>query len=292
DAIAEDVSRKLNSVIGNSSLIALALTGSRAAEYSNHSSDYDFFAIYDLDLAFSYHDFFIENKKISVKIEGKQKFEENIKSHLNQFTEQGSLVWLPYKPFMGADYLGIIESEARSILTDHFISNLPYNKLVKVSPERIAEWSFIKEALIWPSSINRLKRIAELECKPLEKVIPKYVQTLNQKGFHLADGQYILKNSCSKKTDENSFIKKLLQDAARYRNKNIPNLRDYFDGLSFMLLQIPELVSNLFYTFPKFEERETYLDYVGPTLIEFCNSRAYLEPFRRKIKDLKEKLLE
>ena len=83
---------------------------------------------------------------------------------------------------MGADYLGIIESEARSILTDHFISNLPYNKLVKVSPERIAEWSFIKEALIWPSSINRLKRIAELECKPLEKVIPKYVKTLNQKG--------------------------------------------------------------------------------------------------------------
>ena len=280
DKIIKEVEDRLFSKIEPTDLIALALIGSRAGGYYNNQSDFDFVAICNSNISPQDYYFSLGEYKIDINIEGKQIFEKRIKSRLHTFYEQSGFVWLPYLPIIGCDYLKDIESKARSILLDDFISSLPQNEKIKVTPIRIAEWPLINEALVWPYFIIKLKAIVNSKNKPLEEVIPKYIKSFEEKGIYLSsDGTYILQNTASRR-DKISFFKKVL---LKYENKADKNLNYYITGIIFLMLQLPEELYNKFYTFPKFKRRGNYLEYIGPSLEEFLHQRRYLEPLHNQM---------
>jgi len=274
-------------------LVALALTGSSAAGYANHDSDYDFFAIYDTSLPFHYLDFNVADKNVSVKVEGKDRFELRMHDANHPFAEQGSFVWLPYAPIIGEGYLKSVELRTRNRVLDDFLASLPISKTVAVHPERIAEWSFIAEALYWPSNINRLKAIASTNNNVLETITQKYRALLRERGYkELEDGNFVVRNDEISLRKADSFYKVALFQAKRFfRKKEGLKLSDYLKGVIFVVVQLPERLANMFYTFPVYVDRGDYLEYVGPTLKEFANSRRYFDPLRKLARYSKQNLL-
>ncbi len=292
EKIFEEVQRNLGErVRGN--LVALALTGSRAGGYNHARSDYDFFAVFEQDIPFYYIDFERDGETISVKVEGRERFEERLRSPLHSFAEQGSFVWLPYFPLIGESYLKSVEREGRSLLLDDFIKTLPNDQPVLIAPERIAEFQLIKEGLIWPSSVNRLRAIASAEKNPLDRVVPKYVEMLESRGKERTEnGEFLVTHSGNGRRNGSSFLKLARLDAQRYlEKKRVVDPANYVRGIMFLSFQIPEKIANAFYTFPRFEEDGKFLRYAGPPLGDFVNSRRYLNPFRDSIRKLKENLL-
>lgn len=300
--IVEEVNKRLKIEINNEDPIALALTGSRAGGYPHkkkgycHKSDFDFFAIFESDIPFYYYDFYLDNQEISIKIEGKNRFEKKIKNPLKSFAEQRNFVCLPYKPFIGENYLKNIERAARLFLLEDFISILPYNSLVKVLPERIAEYPLIKEVLIWPSAITRLKMISNSKINPLKQITKKYIESLEEKGCAPSrDGSYFLMNQTVHKKNKNTFMKKTQLDAFRYLKKqtNLSAKKYLFGGL-FILSQLPEVISNHFYSFPQFEQKNKHLIYTGPKLVDYVNKKecsSLFNSLRFQTKKIKEYLL-
>jgi len=295
----KEVNKRLKIEVNNESPIALALTGSMAGGYGHgekgycHKSDFDFFAVFDSDIPFYYYDFYLDDEEISIKIEGKNRFENKIKSPLNTFSEQRSFVWLPYKAFIGKNYLKKIEKESRILLLEDFVNILPYNSSVKVLPERIAEYPLISGCLMWPSSITRLKTISNSQINPLKQMVQKYVESLEETGHNsLKDGRYLLINEGVGRKNGNTFINKLQIDFRRYlRKKTKISAKQYFFGGLFILSQLPERALNSFYSFPQFEKEKGDLIYTGPKLADYVNSKKYFSPLRNQTKKIKEYLL-
>jgi hypothetical protein len=277
----------------NSQLIAFALVGSRAGNFSRPKSDYDFLGIVSKDSPLEYIDLKEEEKEISIKVEGKNFFEKQISSPLGFYHESSSIVWLPYYSIRGQDYLENIECKSRRKLVDIFIRSLPKNKIVRIKAKDIAEFPLIKESLVWPMMAERVQRIVFSSNNPLEKVIPKYQEILDEKGFEKEGEFFFIENNNPPIELNYGFRKKLFVSGKKYfTKKQSPGILNFLRGGAFILGQIPERAFNLFYKFPILEDKGDFLEYKGPSMKEFIENRRYLEFLRTGTKKIKSKMLE
>lgn len=289
--IVDELERKIIKELGRDDLTALALTGSRAAGYNGHSSDWDFFAIFQNETDFDYWDFDLDGNLISLRLESSELFEERMQHRVNTYHAQARFVWMPYQSFIGQQYLAKIEQSSRVALVEAFAASLPIGVPVEVPVARMVEWPFIDEALVNPYFASKFEKISRSNV--LEDMIPKYIAALALLGFK-PDGNdtCTFVNDGQKRKEKNSSIKKMIEQSSIYRRKrkHLSGFRDHLAVL-YTLLQAPERTYNLFYQFPRYEQNGSGLVYAGPTLKEFIDSRQFFSPLRNAASRTRELLL-
>jgi predicted nucleotidyltransferase len=284
DKIISEIHSKTRSKIR-----ALAFVGSRAAGYYNEKSDYDFLAFVDGNFPMDYRNFLYNNKPLSVKIEDTSIFENRMLESRFRSSEQGCILSLPYIPLIGKEYLSDIETESRNHFAKHMISSFP-KVPVKFTVKDVSEWSFIKESLHNPVIINSMMAISRFgEEKILGTLYDKYINALKDIGTSY-DGEYFMAENKRDFKEKKSFFKRNIRKGAAFFGRNMPNPRNLFFASSYALVQVPEIILNRFYTFPRYKEEDGFLIYNGPSMKKYLDDRPYLMPLRNLQKKLKYEL--